>query len=127
MEESSLIPYVFMHAILLWFYLLVNKISPVLSTTFHLVQFNLSIFQKLSYRERTVKVSEVNTKMGFSLEGEEMASLLVKMSLKAKALDQHTLHVSTLHSTPINCILLTISSLVYLVGGNSPYSSRYSP
>ncbi|KAF8363610.1 fars-3 [Pristionchus pacificus] len=50
-------------------------------------------YPKLSYRERTVKVSEVNTKMGFSLEGEEMASLLVKMSLKAKALDQHTLHV----------------------------------
>lgn len=52
-----------------------------------------------------MKVSEVNTKMGFSLEGEEMASLLVKMSLKAKALDQHTLHVSFVYSTPNNCIL----------------------
>ncbi|GMT12664.1 hypothetical protein PFISCL1PPCAC_5832, partial [Pristionchus fissidentatus] len=50
-------------------------------------------YPKLAYRERTVKVSEVNIKMGVSLKGEEMAVLLKKMSLQAKLLDEETLHV----------------------------------
>ncbi|GMS84140.1 hypothetical protein PENTCL1PPCAC_6315 [Pristionchus entomophagus] len=51
-------------------------------------------YPKLSYREKDVEVSEVNTKMGFDLKGEEMATLLTKMSLGAKLLDDHTLRVN---------------------------------
>ncbi|VDO67535.1 unnamed protein product, partial [Haemonchus placei] len=48
----------------------------------------------LACREIMVRVSEINTKIGFQLDAQIMADLLIKMSLKAKVLTENTLKVT---------------------------------
>ncbi|KAK6016762.1 phenylalanine--tRNA ligase, beta subunit, partial [Ostertagia ostertagi] len=48
----------------------------------------------LSCREIMVRVSEINTKIGFQLDAQTMADLLIKMSLKAKVVSENTLKVT---------------------------------
>nr|CDJ96324.1 B3 B4 tRNA-binding and tRNA synthetase domain containing protein [Haemonchus contortus] len=48
----------------------------------------------LACREIMVRVSEINTKIGFQLDAQVMADLLVKMSLKAQVLTENTLKVT---------------------------------
>ncbi|PIO68511.1 phenylalanine--tRNA ligase, B5 domain protein [Teladorsagia circumcincta] len=50
--------------------------------------------QVLSCREIMVRVSEINTKIGFQLDAQTMADLLIKMSLKAKVVSENTLKVT---------------------------------
>ncbi|KAK6038554.1 phenylalanine--tRNA ligase, B5 domain protein, partial [Cooperia oncophora] len=48
----------------------------------------------LSCREIMVRVSEINTKIGFQLDAQTMADLLIRMSLKAKVVTENTLKVT---------------------------------
>ncbi|KIH67541.1 phenylalanine--tRNA ligase, B5 domain protein [Ancylostoma duodenale] len=48
----------------------------------------------LSCREIMVRVSEINTKIGFQLDARTMATLLTRMSLKAETVNENTLKVT---------------------------------
>ncbi|KHJ98420.1 phenylalanine--tRNA ligase, beta subunit [Oesophagostomum dentatum] len=52
------------------------------------------LYPVLSYREIVVRVSEINTKIGFELDAPAMASLLTRMSLKAEVINENTLKVT---------------------------------
>ncbi|KAK5967095.1 Phenylalanine--tRNA ligase beta subunit [Trichostrongylus colubriformis] len=56
--------------------------------------FTVEPVEVLSSREIMVRVSEINTKIGFQLDAKTMAELLVKMSLKAKVVSENTLKVT---------------------------------
>ncbi|RCN41161.1 phenylalanine--tRNA ligase, beta subunit [Ancylostoma caninum] len=52
------------------------------------------VYPVLSCREIMVRVSEINTKIGFQLDARTMATLLTRMSLKAETVNENTLKVT---------------------------------
>ncbi|KAK6734389.1 hypothetical protein RB195_017898 [Necator americanus] len=52
------------------------------------------VYPILSSREIVVRVSEINTKIGFQLDAQTMAVLLTRMSLKADVINENTLKVT---------------------------------
>ncbi|KAK5977884.1 B5 domain-containing protein [Trichostrongylus colubriformis] len=70
--------------------------------------FTVEPVEVLSSREIMVRVSEINTKIGFQLDAKTMAELLVKMSLKAKVVSENTLKVA--RSSLLPGLMKTLSS-----------------